>query len=146
MSQSVSKWGRAADALHATALASHIACCGAPLVLNAIALAFGAGLLTVAAPWMENAHGLLHGNEAWLLAISASLVAAGGVTQYLSWRADCSKSDSHCHHEPCAPKKSRRAWVFGLVCVLFLGNVGLFAWHQEQTRIATATHQLHDAS
>jgi hypothetical protein len=143
MSEPSAKWGRIANTLHATALMSHIACCGAPLVLNALALAFGAGLLTVAAPWMENAHGLLHGKEGALLALSACLVAAGGVSQYLSWRADCS-TDDHCHHEPCAPKKPRRAWVFALVCVLFLGNVGLFAWHQEQSRVA-AVHHVHDA-
>jgi hypothetical protein len=143
MSEPASKWGRVADTLHATALASHIACCGAPLALNGLALAFGAGLLTAAAPWMENAHGLLHGNEAWLLALSACLVVAGGVTQYLSWRADCS-TDDHCHHEPCAPKKQRRAWVFGLVCVLFLGNVALFAWHQQQARgVAAEIHHVH---
>lgn len=135
----MAKWSRVADAVHATALAGHVACCGAPLVLNALALAFGAGLLAFAAPWMESAHGALHGNEGALLAVSACLVAAGGVTQYLSWREDCA-ARSGCHHEPCAPKKPRRAWVFGLVCVLFLGNVALFAWHRDQSATAAVEH------
>lgn len=139
----MAKWDRAANALHAAALASHAACCGAPLVLNLLALAFGAGFITVTAPWMESAHGALHGREGLLLAISAALVIAGGVTQYISWRADCSKQDSHCHHEPCAPKKPRRLWIFAVVCALFLGNVALYAWHQgraDTTSIAE-THE-----
>jgi hypothetical protein len=125
----MAKWGRTADTVHAVALASHVACCGAPLVLNGLALAFGAGLLTAASPWMEATHGALHGREGLLLSISAGLVALGGLTQYLSWRADCGRN--RCHHEPCAPKKPRRIVVFGLVCALFLGNVVLFAWHQD---------------
>ncbi len=127
----MSKWGKAADAVHAAALASHAACCGAPLVLNVLALAFGAGLLTAASPWMEATHGALHGREGLLLSISASLVGLGGVTQYLSWRADCSREA--CRHEPCRPKKPRRLVVFGVVCALFLGNVTLYAWHRDQS-------------
>jgi hypothetical protein len=131
----MSKWGRTADAVHAAALASHVACCGAPLVLNGLALAFGAGLLTAAAPWMEATHGVLHGQEGLLLSISAGLVALGGLTQYLSWRADCSRRV--CHHEPCAPKKPRRMVVFGVVCALFLGNLALFAWHNGRADAVT---------
>jgi hypothetical protein len=122
------KWGRAADAVHAAALASHVACCGAPLVLNLAALAFGAGLLTVAWPWMDATHGAIHAREGLLLVISAGFVLLGGVTQYMSWRADCGRDA--CHHEPCAPKKSRRLWLYGAVCALFLGNLALYAWHQ----------------
>jgi hypothetical protein len=131
------KWGRAADAFHAAALASHVACCGAPLVLNALALAFGAGLLTATSPWLEATHGALHGREGLLLGISAGLVTLGGVTQYLSWRADCA-SDA-CHHEPCRPKKPRRMVVFGVVCALFLSNLALYAWHHEQDGDAAAS-------
>jgi hypothetical protein len=129
----MAKWGRTANALHAAALASHAVCCGAPLALNVLALLFGAGLLTSITPWMASAHGALHGREGLLLAVSAALVAAGGVTQYLSWRADCASEDNHCHHEPCAPKKPRRLLVFGVVCALFLGNVALYAWHQDRS-------------
>jgi hypothetical protein len=80
---------------------------------------------------MDATHGALHAREGVLLGISAGLVALGGVTQYMSWRADCGRDV--CPHEPCAPKKSRRLWVYGVVCALFLGNLALYAWHQENS-------------
>jgi hypothetical protein len=126
----MAKWARTADALHAAALASHVVCCGAPLALNVAALAFGAGLLTATWPWMDATHGALHAREGLLLGASGALVAVGGIVQYLSWRADCGRDA--CRHEPCKPKKSRRLWVYGLVCALFLGNLALFAWHQDR--------------
>ena len=124
----MSRWGRTGDVLHATALASHVACCGAPLALNLLALAFGAGLVSTALPWMETFHSVLHGREGLLLAVSASLVTLGGLSQVLAWRAE-RRRDHGCGHDACAPRKPRRFLVFGLVCALFLINVGLFAWH-----------------
>jgi len=59
------KWGRRADRLHAAALASHIACCGAPIAFNMLALAFGAGLFAAASPWLSATHDFMHGREVW---------------------------------------------------------------------------------
>lgn len=122
------KWGRRADRLHAAALASHIACCGAPIALNLFALAFGAGLFASIAPWVDRTHGFLHAREIWFVAFSAVLLVAGGVAQYLSWREDCGAET--CAHGSCAPKKPRRLHVYGLVCALFLINLSVFAWHR----------------
>jgi hypothetical protein len=137
----MSKWGRTADAVHAAALASHAACCGLPLLLNGLALAFGAGLLTLAWPWMDGAHGLIHAREGLLLSVSAGFVGLGGVTQYMSWRADCGRDV--CAHEPCAPRKPRRVWMYAAVCALFLGNLALYAWHQDRAADAHAAAQVH---
>lgn len=121
-------WGRTTDTLHATALASHIVCCGAPIALNMVALVFGAGLLGAAAPWVDATHVALHSKEALLLTISASLVALGGFAQYMSWRQDCGREA--CGHGSCTPKKPRRLWVFALVCTLFTVNLALFVAHR----------------
>ena len=122
------KWAHTANTLHVAALASHVACCGAPLAINVLALAFGAGLLSTSAPWLDAAHGALHGREAVLLGFSGLLVGLGGVTQYVSWRVDCGADQ--CGHGSCAPKKPRGLAVFAIVCVLFLLNVGVYVWHQ----------------
>lgn len=121
------RWGRTADSFHAAALASHVACCGAPLAINIVGLLFGAGLLSSVSPWVSATHEALHSHEIVLLGISFCFVVLGGATQLMSWRADCG-ADA-CGHEPCAPKKPKRLWVYGLVITLFLSNVGLYVWH-----------------
>ncbi|MGD2132701.1 MAG: hypothetical protein PVI23_07905 [Maricaulaceae bacterium] len=132
-------WGRTADTLHAAALASHAICCALPITLNLLALAFGAGVLTANLPWMEALHDALHEREGLLLAGSGVLVLLGGTAQYLSWRADCGREA--CAHSPCEPKKRRRAWVFGLVCLLFAVNASLLLWGHDvgRTQIAQST-------
>jgi len=130
------KWGRRADRLHAAALASHIACCGAPIAFNMLALAFGAGLFAAASPWLSATHDFMHGREVWFIGFSALFLAAGGTVQYFSWREDCGASG--CGHGSCAPKKARRLRVFALVCALFVVNLSLFAWHQSAPFAAAA--------
>jgi len=132
------KWGRRADRIHAAALASHIACCGAPIALNMLALAFGAGLFAAASPWITATHDFVHGREVWFIGFSAMILVAAGAFQYLSWREDCGSSG--CGHGSCAPKKMRRLRVFGLVCALFLVNLSLFAWHQTAPFAAQSAH------
>ena len=124
----MSKWAHTANSLHVAALASHVVCCGAPLAVNVLALAFGAGLIGASAPWFDTVHAALHGREALLIGFSAVLVCLGGISQYLSWRADCGAGQ--CGHGSCAPKKPRGLALFAVVCVFFVINVGLFVWHQ----------------
>lgn len=63
---------------HVAVVAMHTVCCGLPLALSMLGLAAGAALMG----GVLRFHQFLHGRELWLLAVSASLVAVGGVAEW----------------------------------------------------------------
>ncbi len=60
-------------------------------------------------------HGVLHGNEAWIVAVSAALVLAGGVLETLARRG---------------PGARRFPWMFAVSAACFVANVAILLVHR----------------
>jgi hypothetical protein len=108
--------GQRAHVAHAAVLALHAACCGLPLLAMGAAaltgLASGSALL--GDTWAE-LHGMLHGNEAWIVSVSAALVLAGGVMESLARRG---------------PGPRRFPWLFAVSAACFAANVAILLVHR----------------
>lgn len=82
------------------------------VVLTAL---FGtASAATVAGAWFAPAHAALHAHEAWILGVSAVLVVAGALLEWLSRRASA---------------RSGAPWLFGLSVAAFFVNFAIVASH-----------------
>jgi hypothetical protein len=101
---------------HTAVISLHALCCGLPtLALMAAALSGATSGLAVFARGAERLHAFMHGYEAWILALSALLVAAGGVFELAARR-----------------RAQRRAfpWLFALSVVCFALNVVIILAHR----------------
>jgi hypothetical protein len=75
---------RRAHAAHAAVVSLHALCCGAPVALLLLSAGAATGVL---GSFVTRTHAFLHGHELWLLAISATLILAGGYAEWRSRRA-----------------------------------------------------------
>ncbi len=79
--------GRKAHLAHAAVVGLHTLCCGVPaLALMLAALSGAATGVTLFAQATGRLHAILHAHEMWILALSAALVAVGGVLELNSRR------------------------------------------------------------
>lgn len=108
--------GRRAHVAHAAVLALHAVCCGLPLLAMAAAALTGmaSGSALLGDTW-AGLHGILHGNEAWIVAVSAALVLAGGVLETLARRG---------------PGARRFPWLFAVSAACFAANVAILLVHR----------------
>lgn len=109
------KHGRRAHLTHAAVVSLHALCCGLPAAAMLAAalsgVASGAALLPES--YMQF-HNLLHGQEPWILALSAVLVVAGGWMELAARR-------THNHGFP---------WLFVLSVACFLVNASIVIAHR----------------
>ena len=93
----------------------HALCCGLPALALIAAAASGAAAGSVLLPDIfVQFHEFMHGQEIWILVISAALVGVGG---YLEWAA----RRTHRHGFP---------WLFALSAACFVANVAIIAVHR----------------
>ncbi len=123
---------RTAFSVSALSLLPHILCCLLPTVAALISLGTTAGLATAMAS--NPLYQLVDAYHPWLLTLAVAATALSGVLTYISWRIDChdphALHDTHghaaCHHEPCAPKKSRATRMFYVSLALLALDI---AWY-----------------
>ncbi|MEZ5995156.1 MAG: hypothetical protein R3C25_05330 [Hyphomonadaceae bacterium] len=107
--------GRGAHLAHAAVMGMHAFCCGMPaLAMLAVAISGAASGAVLLSETFAKLHSFLHGNEIWILAISALLVASGGWLEFRARR-------QHTHGFP---------WLFSLSVFCFLANVTILALHR----------------
>jgi hypothetical protein len=94
---------------HAAVVGLHTVCCGAPIVAAIFASGAGLGLLG----GLTLAHDVIHEHEVWFVALSATLVLAGGVFEWRVRRTGV----------------RRTPWLFLLSAAAFLVNASVVAMH-----------------
>jgi hypothetical protein len=111
------KTGRQAHLAHAAVLSLHTLCCGLPalaVMLTALTGAATSGAVAFSSFFGE-LHALIHGNELWILALSATLVSVGGVMEFLA-------------------RYGRRGlafpWLYTMSLCCFAANVAIIAVHR----------------
>ena len=80
--------GKQAHIAHAAVLSLHSLCCGLPalaVTLTALTGAAASGAVGFAS-FFGGIHALIHGNEFWILALSATLVTFGGLMEFTARR------------------------------------------------------------
>jgi len=100
---------------HAAVVSLHAICCGMPVMAVVLTALFGtASAATVAGAWFAPAHAALHAHESWFLGVSAVLVVAGALLEWLSRRASA---------------RSGPPWLFGLSLAALVANFAVVASH-----------------
>lgn len=123
--------------LSATSILPHLLCCMLPTVAALMSLGTTLGL---AATLADNPlYRLVDQYHTELLLVALVSVAVSGMLNYISWRVDC-RTDGHCHHPPCAPKKRTAHRVFILSCLLLVLDV---SWYVTEEYVLGLHH--HDA-
>lgn len=109
--------GKQAHIAHAAVLSLHTLCCGLPaLAVTLTALSGAAASSTVAfSSFFGDLHSLIHGNELWILALSATLVAFGGAMEFSARRG---------RHGLPFP------WLYAMSLACFVANVAIIAIHR----------------
>lgn len=109
--------GKQAHLAHAAVLSLHTLCCGLPaLAVTLTALSGAAASGTVAfSSFFGGLHTLIHGNELWILAVSAFLVAFGGAMEFTARRG---------RSELPFP------WLYAMSLGCFVANVAIIAVHR----------------
>ncbi len=81
------KAARRAHTAHALVLGFHTLCCGLPLLAALLASgALGLASIALIAGAVDAVHAVLHRHEIWILAVSAGLVAVGGLAEWAARR------------------------------------------------------------
>lgn len=109
--------------LSVTSILPHLLCCMLPTVAALMSLGTTLGL---AATLADNPlYRLVDQYHTQLLIMAVLSVVVSGVLNYVSWRVDC-RTDGHCHHPPCAPKKRTAQKVFIASCLLLVLDVSWY--------------------
>ncbi len=104
--------------------AGHVFCCGIPLVVSALSLLTGLGVMSAMPVGLERLHHIMHGYEFEMIVFSAVVLLAGWGLYLYSEHVDC--HDTGCSHGPCEPQKKRVNKVLIVATVLFLVNLVVF--------------------
>jgi hypothetical protein len=116
LQHNAARTGRQAHLAHAAVLSLHSLCCGLPaLAVTLAALGVSAGGLTTLGGAFVQFHAFMHGNELWILALSAALVTIGGVMEVNARRS---------HDHKGVP------WLFVMSVCCFVANVAIIAVHR----------------
>ena len=114
--QDAGKARHRAHAAHALMVGLHALCCGLPIVALMLTAASGAAAGAMAFfTFTSEVHGVLHAHETWILALSFTLVALGGV---LEWRA---RRGGGTHGFP---------WMFAVSVFCLATNIAIVAIHR----------------
>jgi hypothetical protein len=109
--------------LSVTSILPHLLCCMLPTVAALMSLGTTLGL---AATLADNPlYRLVDQYHTQLLLVAVLSVAVSGVLNFVSWRVDC-RTNGHCHHPPCAPKKRAAQRVFIVSCLLLVLDVSWY--------------------
>lgn len=112
--------------LSVLAALSHIFCCGLPLLASIISLGASAGgTIGVSA-----LHEVLHAWELEIIIFSGAMLCLSAASLIIAHKIDC-RTEGHCHHEPCKPKKNLSLNLFLLATVIFAINVSVYVMHAE---------------
>jgi hypothetical protein len=103
---------RSAHLAHAAVLSLHTLCCGLPALAVTLA-AIGVSGLNLGGS-LTGLHTLIHGHEIWILALSATLVAVGGLME-LNIRRDARRG---------VP------WLFVMSAACLVANTAIIAAHR----------------
>jgi hypothetical protein len=114
---------RRAQLVTLVSILPHLLCCLLPTVAALMSLGTTLGL--AAALSNNPLYQLVDAYHTQLLIIAIATVGVSGVLNYISWRIDC-RTDGHCHHEPCAPKKRTANKIFLLSVVLLVVDLTWF--------------------
>jgi hypothetical protein len=104
---------KSAHLAHAAVLSLHSLCCGLPALAVTLAALGVSGVSFGGA--LAGFHALIHGNELWILALSAALVTVGGLMELNARRSHPTKG---------VP------WLFVMSACCFLANVAIIALHR----------------
>ena len=109
--------GKQAHIAHAAVLSLHTLCCGLPaLAVTLTALSGAAASGTIAfSSFFGDLHALIHGNELWILALSAFLVSLGGAMEFAARRG---RGDLPF------------PWLYAMSLCCFLANLAIIAVHR----------------
>ena len=109
--------GKQAHLAHAAVLSLHTLCCGLPaLAVTLTALSGAAASGTVAfSSFFGDLHTLIHGNELWILALSAILVTFGGAMEFAARRGRAGVPFP---------------WLYAMSLCCFVANVTIIAVHR----------------
>jgi hypothetical protein len=113
LQRNTTKAAKSAHLAHAAVLSLHSLCCGLPALAVTLA-ALGLSGVNFGGP-LARFHTLIHGNELWILALSAALVTLGGLMELDARR-------SH-------PKRGV-PWLFVMSACCFLANLAIIAVHR----------------
>jgi hypothetical protein len=105
--------GKSAHLAHAAVLSLHSLCCGLPALAVTLAALGVSGISFGGA--LSGLHALIHGNEFWILALSAILVTLGGVMEFNARKACRARG---------AP------WLFLMSVCCFVANIAIIAVHR----------------
>ena len=98
---------------HAAVLSLHSLCCGLPALAVTLAALGVSGVSFGGA--LAGFHALIHGNELWILALSAALVSVGALMEVSARRS---------HRTKGVP------WLFVMSACCLLANVAIIAAHR----------------
>ena len=117
LQRNAERTGKQAHIAHAAVLSLHTLCCGLPalaVTLTALTGAATSGAVAFSSFFTE-LHSLIHGNELWILALSAALVSIGGVMEFAARRG---------RHGLAFP------WLYTMSLCCFVANVAIIAVHR----------------
>jgi len=117
LQHNAAKTGKHAHVAHAAVLSLHMFCCGIPALAVTITALTGAVASSAASlsGVFGAFHSAIHGNELWILALSAVLVTVGGVMEVLARHGG-------------APQPF--PWLYAMSLCCFVANAGIIAVHR----------------
>jgi hypothetical protein len=123
MTVTTAKLRHSAFTVSLLSLLPHIFCCLLPTVMAVASLGTTVGLAT--ALGANPLYRLVDAYHIYFLGLAVTTVLISGAVNLVAWRLDC-RTQGHCHHEPCAPKKSNALKVFFLSLALLAFDISYF--------------------
>jgi len=116
LQRNTSNPARRAHVAHAALITLHAFCCGLPaLAMLAAAMSGATSGIALLADSFEGIHAFLHGQEMWILGVSAALVVIGAGLELNARRV------GHAHGFP---------WLFAFSALCFLANAAIILAHR----------------
>lgn len=102
--------------VHAVVVGLHALCCGVPVLALVLAALWGTtSAVAAVGVWFGPVHSALHSHELWIVAVSAVLVATGGLLEWTGRRGG---------------GRAGFPWLFGLSVGAFVVNLLIVVSHQ----------------
>lgn len=103
---------------------SHVFCCVLPVVVSAMSLLAGAGVISFMPAILVELHDAIHAYEIPLIMFSGIVLLLGWGLHWLSMKMDC--HDTGCCHGPCGPVKNKSSRILKIATILFVVNVSIY--------------------
>ena len=111
-----------------TAGATHMFCCGLPIIVSMFSLLSGLGLIVSMPSPFEYIHEIIHGYELAIITFSAIVLISAWVLHFIDLQLDC-RDTGGCAHEPCGSKKKKSDKILMMATVIFLLNVAIYIFY-----------------